>query len=71
MNVHVVAVSADAFLAKIDVLAPAAADKVLFVAHGPADRARFQQLSHDVPGVGPPVVQNLVFLPNFGQIVVT
>ena len=69
MNVGVVLLRADAFLAVIDVITPSAADQTILVADSAADRAGFQEVGDHMPRVRPPVIQHLALFPDLCQIV--
>ena len=70
MHVSVVLLGADSFFAEVNVFAPTASLQVLFVADSATNRAGFQEVGHDMAGVGPPVIIDLVLFPNLRKIII-
>jgi hypothetical protein len=68
VDIRVMSLGAGAFFAEVGILAPTAVDEVLFLAYGSADGAGFQEFGDDVAGEGSPVVHDLMFFADFGQI---
>jgi len=70
MQLRLVLLGADAFLADVSVFAPAAAGQLDPFADGPTDGAGFQHVSNHVPGVTSPSFHDFTFFPNLFEFVV-
>jgi len=70
MDVRVVLLGADSLFAVVNVFAPTASLQALFIADSATDRAGFQEVGHDVAGIGPPIVIHFVLFPNLRKFII-
>jgi hypothetical protein len=70
MQFRLVLLGADTFLADIGVFAPAAASQLDLFAESSTNRASFQHVSNNVPGVTSPSLHDFPFFPNLFEFVV-
>jgi hypothetical protein len=68
MNAGMMLLSAEAFFAVINVVAPAAMIQAIFFANRAADGAAFVQVGDNVKGNCPPVFHHFLFFPNLGEL---
>jgi hypothetical protein len=70
MQFRLMLLGADTILAKVGVLAPAAADQLDLFADGTADGAGLQHVRNHMPGDTSPGFQHFTFFPNLFEFVV-
>jgi hypothetical protein len=70
MQLRLMLLGAETFLANVDIFAPTAADQLSLFTNGPAYGASLQQISNDVPGVTSPGFHDFAFFPYLFEFVV-